>query len=197
MSTPFSSNSNLSSRYNSDFRYLIPILGFALLCTLFLFSNLDFSSYSVSLFTDNSASSPVITTKAVSTPAQVVHTAVDSIGSRAKEPFSDLISVFDRWDREVGCDRFQEKFKGWKVNASAVQEMDRYECSQLKMSHASVYVKLASWVPDILDGLYLCRCGLSCLWTRNEALADKADVWLWVTFHLQNVISLLLYHNYK
>ncbi|KAJ1696338.1 hypothetical protein LUZ63_004850 [Rhynchospora breviuscula] len=194
-----SSNSNSNSRYssnsNSNFRFIIPILGFALLCTLFLFSNLDFSSYSTPPVSDNRASSPVITTTknvsppspvATSNPPPVILTAVDSVGSRPKETFSDLITTFDRWDQEVGCDRFQEKFKGWTVNASAVQEIDRYECSELKMSHASVYVKLASWVPDILDGLYQCRCGLSCLWTRNEALADKADVWLWVTFHLQN-----------
>lgn len=178
------------SSFNPNFRYLAPILGFALLCTLFLFSNLDFSTYSVSPASDSSVSSPVITTKDLSNPSPVVLTAIDSIGSRPKETFSDLITTFDRWDKEVGCDRFQAKFKGWKVNASAVQEIDRHDCSELKMSHTSVYVKLASWVPDILDGLYQCRCGLSCLWTRNEALADKADLWLWVTFHLQNVIFL-------
>ncbi|KAJ4814146.1 hypothetical protein LUZ62_026712 [Rhynchospora pubera] len=183
-----------SSSSNSNFGYLIPILSIAFVCTLFLFSSLDFSSYSISPVSDNSVSSPTTTTKVVSTPppiptstpAPVILTAVDSIGSRPTETFSDLIPVFDRWDREVGCDRFQAKFKDWKVNASAVQDIDRYNCSELKMSHASVHVKISSWVPDIMEGLYLCRCGLSCLWTRNEALADKADVWLWVTFQLEN-----------
>jgi hypothetical protein len=187
------SNSNSNSRYSSDSnsRCLIPILGFILLGALFLFSDFQLTG-------DSSASSPVETRKAVSnptpvatdTPAPVILTAVDSIGSRPKESFSDLIPVYDRWDQEIGCDRFRTKFKGWKVNASAVQEIDRYDCSMLKMSHASVHVKISSWLPDILEGLYLCRCGLSCLWTRNEALADKADVWLWVTFQLANVISL-------
>ncbi|KAF0935233.1 hypothetical protein E2562_031269 [Oryza meyeriana var. granulata] len=41
----------------------------------------------------------------------------------------------------------------------------------------AVAVRGVTWVPDILDGVYQCRCGMTCLWSRNEeALADAPDV---------------------
>ncbi|XP_072950402.1 alpha-(1,4)-fucosyltransferase-like [Typha angustifolia] len=107
----------------------------------------------------------------------IIATAVDSIGSRPSDPFADLLPAFDRWDAEVGCAKFREKFKGWKVNASAVQG-GAVECDKLVLGHVSVAVTWVTWVPDILDGLYSCSCGLNCLWSRNRALVDKADVWL-------------------
>lgn len=37
-------------------------------------------------------------------------------------------------------------------------------------------VKGWTWIPDNLDNLYSCRCGLSCLWTKSPVLADRPDV---------------------
>ncbi|KAF3337711.1 alpha-(1,4)-fucosyltransferase [Carex littledalei] len=108
-----------------------------------------------------------------------ITTAVDSIGTRPREPFTDLKLAYDHWDSEVGCSRFRDKFRRWKVNKTAVQQTDSGDCSKLKLDHVSVHVKMVMWIPDYLDGLYECRCGLSCLWTRNEALADRADVGLY------------------
>ncbi|KAF3337712.1 alpha-(1,4)-fucosyltransferase [Carex littledalei] len=125
---------------NFNFRYLIPIIGAALLCNVFLFLNLNFSTYSVLPASDASVSSPVTTTEAVSTPSPVILTAVDSIGSRPKSPLLTLSMTFDRWDREIGRERFQAKFKYYTPNASTVQDIDRYDCSELKMSHASMHV---------------------------------------------------------
>lgn len=44
------------------------------------------------------------------------------------------------------------------------------------MNHVSVLVKKWTWVPDNLDNLYQCRCGLTCLWTKSNVLADHPDV---------------------
>ncbi|XP_056164902.1 alpha-(1,4)-fucosyltransferase-like [Syzygium oleosum] len=59
-------------------------------------------------------------------------------------------------------------------------------CGELRLSHVSVLVKGWFWIPDNLDNLYLCRRGLSCLWTKNDyhalpkssVLADKLDALL-------------------
>lgn len=42
-------------------------------------------------------------------------------------------------------------------------------------------VKGWTWIPDNLDNLYPCRCGLSCLWTKSPVLADKPDALLFET----------------
>ena len=108
-----------------------------------------------------------------------ITTAVDSIGTRPREPFTDLKLAYDHWDSEVGCSRFRDKFRRWTVNKMAVQQTDNGDCSNFKLDHVSVHVKMVMWIPDNLDGLYECRCELNCLWTRNEALADRADVGLY------------------
>ncbi|KAL0326341.1 UNVERIFIED_CONTAM: Alpha-(1,4)-fucosyltransferase [Sesamum radiatum] len=49
------------------------------------------------------------------------------------------------------------------------------------MTHVSVLVKGWTWIPDNMDNLYSCRCGLSCLWTKSSVLADKPDALLFET----------------
>ncbi|KAL1063476.1 hypothetical protein V6Z11_D13G145000 [Gossypium hirsutum] len=49
------------------------------------------------------------------------------------------------------------------------------------MEHVSVLVKGWTWVPDNLDNLYSCQCGMSCLWTKSPVLADKPDALLFET----------------
>jgi alpha-1,4-fucosyltransferase len=152
--------------------YLAPLFSVAIVLTIFLPSFLSLPLSSQISNRDDDTDIPVNIT-----------TAVDSIGTRQKEAFSKLTLAYDRWDSEIGCSRFRDKFRRWKVNESAVQQNDGRDYSQLKLDHISVRVVQDTWIPDILDGLYECRCGLSCLWTQNEALADQPDVLLYQIFH--------------
>lgn len=86
----------------------------------------------------------------------------------------------------MGCAQFREKHrvlisKG-SNGSSSLQESDgESECGDLKMDHVSVLVKGWTWIPDNLDNLYSCSCGLSCLWTKSSVLADKPDALLFET----------------
>ncbi|XP_059631939.1 alpha-(1,4)-fucosyltransferase [Cornus florida] len=96
------------------------------------------------------------------------------------DPFRVLLGAFKRWDSQVGCSQFREKHKEFlrsgSSSSSSLQEVDgEVDCKELKMSHVSVLVKGWTWIPDNLDNLYSCRCGLSCLWTKSSVLADKPD----------------------
>lgn len=113
------------------------------------------------------------------------------------DPFSDLFGAFRKWDAQVGCSQFREKHKGLVKNGSlAFQEADgELGCGEVEMGHVSVLVKGWTWVPDNLDNLYSCRCGLSCLWTKSPVLADKPDALLFETVSPPvqvNVVQLLL-----
>lgn len=50
-----------------------------------------------------------------------------------------------------------------------------YQCSELKMNHVGILIKGWTWIPDNLDNLYTCGCGLTCLWTKSSVLLDKPD----------------------
>ncbi|XAR62674.1 Glycoprotein 3-alpha-L-fucosyltransferase [Bertholletia excelsa] len=103
------------------------------------------------------------------------------------EPFRDLLGAFRKWDDQVGCSQFREKHKellknGSSSASSSLQVGDgESTCSELKMNHVSVLVRKWTWIPDNLDNLYSCRCGLSCLWTKSPVLADKPDAMLFET----------------
>ncbi|XP_052203211.1 alpha-(1,4)-fucosyltransferase [Diospyros lotus] len=139
------------------------MLGFALVI-LFFSGLLEFPS----------AASPI---------PPVKHT--DSHPRSVPEPFRDLLAAFKKWDAQVGCSRFREKHKRPPENgssSSALQEGGgELGCGELKMKHVSVLVKGWTWIPDNLDNLYSCRCGLSCLWTKSSVLADKPDALLFET----------------
>lgn len=88
----------------------------------------------------------------------------------------------------MGCYQFREKNKGFLRNgsvpfsSSSIQDGEgKLDCSELKMNHVGVLVKGWTWIPDNLDNLYSCRCGLSCLWTKSSVLADKPDALLFET----------------
>ncbi|XP_022990373.1 alpha-(1,4)-fucosyltransferase-like [Cucurbita maxima] len=97
------------------------------------------------------------------------------------EPFTDLITSFNKWDSQVGCDRFREKIGGGLGNRSSSSSLQLVgadssgDCRALKLVHVAVLVKGWTWIPDNLDNLYSCSCGLSCLWTKSSVLADKPD----------------------
>lgn len=83
----------------------------------------------------------------------------------------------------MGCAQFKAKHNGSVAKrSSSLQELGgESECGGLKMDHVSILVKGWTWIPDNLDNLYSCRCGLSCLWTKSPVLADKPDGLLFET----------------
>lgn len=104
------------------------------------------------------------------------------------DPFTDLFGAFKKWDAQVGCAQFKEKQKGLIQNrsngsSSSLQEDggDSQCDGELKLDHVSVLVKGWTWIPDNLDNLYSCSCGLSCLWTKSPVLADKPEALLFET----------------
>lgn len=105
--------------------------------------------------------------------------------SDSQEPFRDLFGAFKKWDSEVGCAQFRERHRDLLVNGSKISSLQNVEggieCDELQMKHVSVVVKGWTWIPDNLDNLYSCRCGLSCLWTKSSVLADNPDALLFET----------------
>lgn len=83
----------------------------------------------------------------------------------------------------MGCSSFRETHKGLiKNGSSSLQDVDGdLDCGVLQMRHVEILVKGWTWIPDNLDSLYSCRCGLSCLWTKSSVLADKPDALLFET----------------
>lgn len=52
-------------------------------------------------------------------------------------------------------------------------------CTILRKQHVSVLVKKWTWIPDTLNNLYSCDCGLTCLWTNSDVLLDRPDAHLY------------------
>ncbi|CAL9186862.1 unnamed protein product [Musa hybrid cultivar] len=146
-------------RHHALARFL-PSSSLLLLLFLFVTSYLGFSSLS-----STSSSSAMSVARPVGDPAL----------QRRVEPRTDLAAAFARWDEEVGCDRFRDKHRNWTADPSAIQDAEAGDCSTLGASHISVLVKGWTWIPDETDNLYSCRCGMTCLWTKSAALADKPD----------------------
>ena len=123
----------------------------------------------------------------VSSSIQSINRPGASETKSGPDPFTNLIGAFRKWDSQVGCARFKEKHKSWVPSrsndsngSSSLQELG-LECPELKLEHVSVLVKGWTWIPDNLDNLYSCRCGLSCLWTKSSVLADRPDALLFET----------------
>lgn len=86
----------------------------------------------------------------------------------------------------MGCSQFKLKrhdlIRLLSNSSGSLQEpVSHSSCNLLKMEHVSVLVKGWTWVPDNLDNLYSCQCGMSCLWTKSPVLADKPDALLFET----------------
>ncbi|KAJ7973922.1 putative Alpha-(1,4)-fucosyltransferase [Quillaja saponaria] len=103
------------------------------------------------------------------------------------DPFVDLVVAFKKWDSQVGCAQFKEKHIGQNQNKSNGSSSLQVSgdagsgCEDLKMNHVSILVKGWTWIPDNLDNLYSCSCGMSCIWTKSSVLADKPDALLFET----------------
>ncbi|RRT54306.1 hypothetical protein B296_00038377 [Ensete ventricosum] len=135
-----------------------------LLLVLLLASYLDFSSP----FRSSSSSAAASFAAAAARPIPDTQEAPTT-------NLSSLAAAFARWDEEVGCDRFREKHRNWTADPSAIQDAEAGDCSTLGARQVSVLVKRGGWIPDEMDNLYSCRCGLTCLWTKSDTLADKPD----------------------
>ncbi|KAL0437950.1 UNVERIFIED_CONTAM: Alpha-(1,4)-fucosyltransferase [Sesamum latifolium] len=144
------------------------MLGFALIIFFFTTSFLEFPSA-------NSSVSSILESSIFETLSN----------SSKPEPFTDLLKAFKKWDSQVGCAQFREKHKellGNRSKISSLQDAEgQIQCGELQMKHVSVLVKGWTWIPDNMDNLYSCRCGLSCLWTKSSVLADKPDAQLFET----------------
>ncbi|KMZ59691.1 Alpha-1,4-fucosyltransferase, family GT10 [Zostera marina] len=108
--------------------------------------------------------------------------------SRAsRSNFRELKEAFNAWDSYVGCRRFQERVvtRDLTSNGSSLQDFQCDDGSNgggnkiaKKTTHVSVLVKGWTWIPDNLDNLYTCGCGLSCLWSKSDVLVDRPDALL-------------------
>ncbi|MCO5603976.1 hypothetical protein L7F22_058133 [Adiantum nelumboides] len=96
--------------------------------------------------------------------------------------FAHLSDAYAEWDAHVGCSLFKSQkhilFSG--ANPS-LQDPHAVSCASLRLQHVSVLVKEWRWLPDNLDHLYSCPCGLTCMWSKSKVLADSADAELYET----------------
>ncbi|KAJ3671450.1 hypothetical protein LUZ60_007529 [Juncus effusus] len=139
--------------------YILPMIVSSLLLLLLLSISPSFPTLSSPL--------PL----SLSTP---IPTALDSIGSRPKDPFTDLLPAFSDWDAQIGCWKFGKKFENWTVDESALQKGNE-GCEGKRRRHVRVLVKGWTWIPDNLDGIYSCGCGLSCTWSKSRVVVDTPD----------------------
>ncbi|CAA0818462.1 Alpha-(1-4)-fucosyltransferase [Striga hermonthica] len=143
------------------------MFGFTLII-VFLTGFLEFPSAKFS-FPSSSSKESITSTRSNSSP----------------EPFKYLFEAFRKWDSQVGCPKFRQKHADSPANRSKIASLQNaggeIACGELRMNHVSVLVKGWTWIPDNMDNLYSCRCGLSCLWTKSHVLADKPDALLFET----------------
>jgi alpha-1,4-fucosyltransferase len=112
-------------------------------------------------------------------------TALDSVGSRKRHAFTSVLAAFGAWDAAVGCPSVRAKIGA--ANATTASAMAAITggagwagatCEDMKTRHVGVFVKGWTWIPDALDGVYTCRCGVSCVWSKAAAVVDRPDAML-------------------
>jgi len=103
------------------------------------------------------------------------------LSDSTSDPFSDVLVAYKKWDFEVGCARFRENHKDAILGNVSSGSLQEFGCGKLKMKHVKVLVKGWTWIPDNLENLYSCRCGMTCLWTKSSVLADSPDALLFET----------------
>nr|CAB3459509.1 unnamed protein product [Digitaria exilis] len=170
--------------FRKRINYVAPMLASAAILLLLLSGYFELPSISSSL----------------STPAPLLPgagstrfpTALDSVGSRDRDPFTSLLEAFNAWDVAVGCPRIRAKLTAAEelpganataqVSASAAitggAAWRGARCEDLATRHVGVLVKGWTWIPDALDGVYTCRCGVSCIWSKSAAAVDRPDALL-------------------
>ncbi|KAI5070356.1 hypothetical protein GOP47_0014699 [Adiantum capillus-veneris] len=95
--------------------------------------------------------------------------------------FTHLLVAYGEWDAHVGCTLFTQKHP-WLLGPNpSLQDPHAVSCASMRLRHVSVLVKEWRWLPDNLDNLYICPCGLTCLWSKSKVIADGADADLYET----------------
>lgn len=174
--------------------YLAPMLASAAILLLLLSGYFELPSITSSLSTPL----PPIVADTESAGRRRFDTALDSVGSRPRSAFTSILGAFGAWDAAFGCPRFRAKIGAANMTtASAMVSMTGgsgwggLRCEEMKTRHVSVFVKGWTWIPDALDGVYTCRCGVSCVWSKAAAVVDRPDALLFegATPPLQVLIS--------
>jgi alpha-1,4-fucosyltransferase len=157
--------------------YVDPMLGSAAILLLILLSGY-FELPSIASL-NASPAAPVL-----AGPGSRLPTALDSVGSRNPDAFTSLLAAFRDWDAAVGCPRVRAKLAA-AANATAEAAItggaawSGTRCEELPAArHVAVLVKGWTWIPDALDGVYTCRCGVSCVWSKSAAAVDRPDALL-------------------
>ncbi|KAG0575533.1 hypothetical protein KC19_5G010500 [Ceratodon purpureus] len=91
---------------------------------------------------------------------------------------------YTRWDTRVSCKNFR-KMHSHVISSSSrpsLQNSRVDNCEVLRKQHVSVLVKQWTWIPDTLNNLYSCECGLTCLWTNSDALEKNPDAHFYETY---------------
>ncbi|KAM7279970.1 hypothetical protein ACFE04_007104 [Oxalis oulophora] len=116
------------------------------------------------------------------TPTTIQSSSSSSLGSSSSipDPFKDIFYAFNKWDTQLGCPLFKQKLPIQNHSVSSIQTSGTCT-TQLKLTHVSVLVKKWTWLPDNLENLYSCPCGLTCLWTKSSVLVDHPDALLFET----------------
>lgn len=102
-------------------------------------------------------------------------------GLPLNQSFTDLFDAYKQWDAQVGCAGFRKNVKKINPHNPSLQNSNLISCQSLKQKHVAVRVKEWTWLPDNIQNLYSCDCGLTCMWTKSEVLADNPDVELYET----------------
>lgn len=98
--------------------------------------------------------------------------------------FTSTVSAFRKWDVQAGCAGFRAQHAAApeESRSAFLQDPNAVSCSDVKQKHVSVLVKAHTWIPDNLNSLYACDCGLSCLWEKSSVLADDPDAHIYETY---------------
>jgi hypothetical protein len=103
---------------------------------------------------------------------------------------SSMVATFRKWDSEMGCAAFREKYDIPTMKRTTfLQDPNSVACSELKQKHVTILVKRSTWLPDSMHGLYSCGCGLSCMWEKSSLLAYDPDVEMYETTHPSGNVS--------
>ncbi|MCO5577332.1 hypothetical protein L7F22_031161 [Adiantum nelumboides] len=92
------------------------------------------------------------------------------------QTFTDLLYAYRQWDAQAGCEGYRRDWQKESPINPSLQNLSIVSCSSIKQKHVAVRVKEWTWLPDNLQNLYSCECGLTCMWTTSEVLADNPDV---------------------
>ncbi|VAI15293.1 unnamed protein product [Triticum turgidum subsp. durum] len=161
--------------------YVAPMLASALILLLLLSGYFELPSITSSISAQFSPTVPA----AGATGSRRCGTALDSVGSRERSAFTSTLAAFSAWDASVGCPRIRAKIGA--ANATTASAMASItggagwggaRCEEMKTRHVGVFVKGWTWIPDSLDGVYTCRCGVSCVWSKAAAVVDRPDALL-------------------